>query len=256
MQGGRRQPKIAPTMRANHHNTADIHFIPDGAKIRRLTPTECERLQGFPDGWTELGLSNIMEVCVNINPAIENQLPKSGIVCSIINGGRNMEYQICRNGKKESANIVIQELLPVSSAINTINHGKDTVMLFNQKEMWNTEELTKKSVTLEQIANQSTSKLWKICLEEELSKEKLSIILTSIHEIMTNPTSIFAKIGEDTIGVIIHLNSVRQNYSNEESFILKMGNINQISDTQRYKCLGNAVTVNVIRDIMEKLLHP
>jgi len=26
-------------------------------KIRRLTPTECERLQGFPDGWTE-GLSD------------------------------------------------------------------------------------------------------------------------------------------------------------------------------------------------------
>lgn len=24
----------------------------DGKKVRRLTPTECERLQGFPDGWT------------------------------------------------------------------------------------------------------------------------------------------------------------------------------------------------------------
>lgn len=23
------------------------------SKIRRLTPTECERLQAFPDGWTE-----------------------------------------------------------------------------------------------------------------------------------------------------------------------------------------------------------
>jgi site-specific DNA-cytosine methylase len=23
-----------------------------GAGVRRLTPTECERLQGFPDGWT------------------------------------------------------------------------------------------------------------------------------------------------------------------------------------------------------------
>ena len=23
--------------------------------VRRLTPTECERLQGFPDGWTDLG---------------------------------------------------------------------------------------------------------------------------------------------------------------------------------------------------------
>jgi DNA (cytosine-5)-methyltransferase 1 len=26
------------------------------AEIRRLTPIECERLQGFPDGWTEIGI--------------------------------------------------------------------------------------------------------------------------------------------------------------------------------------------------------
>lgn len=25
----------------------------DGSAVRRLTPLECERLQGFPDGWTE-----------------------------------------------------------------------------------------------------------------------------------------------------------------------------------------------------------
>jgi len=31
----------------------DIHGVSDGMKIRRLTPTECERLQGFEDGWTE-----------------------------------------------------------------------------------------------------------------------------------------------------------------------------------------------------------
>jgi DNA (cytosine-5)-methyltransferase 1 len=35
----------------------DIHGVSDGLKIRRLTPTECERLQGFPDGWTE-GISD------------------------------------------------------------------------------------------------------------------------------------------------------------------------------------------------------
>lgn len=29
--------------------------IYDGARIRKLTPLECERLQGFPDGWTEYG---------------------------------------------------------------------------------------------------------------------------------------------------------------------------------------------------------
>jgi DNA (cytosine-5)-methyltransferase 1 len=28
------------------------------ARIRRLTPIECERLQGFPDNWTQLGLYN------------------------------------------------------------------------------------------------------------------------------------------------------------------------------------------------------
>jgi len=37
-------------------NTLDTqmqqHTI-QGARIRRLTPVECERLQGFPDGWTE-----------------------------------------------------------------------------------------------------------------------------------------------------------------------------------------------------------
>ena len=25
-----------------------------GASVRRLTPVECERLQGFPDGWTDV----------------------------------------------------------------------------------------------------------------------------------------------------------------------------------------------------------
>ena len=31
----------------------DLHGVMIDSKIRRLTPTECERLQGFPDGWTE-----------------------------------------------------------------------------------------------------------------------------------------------------------------------------------------------------------
>ena len=38
-------------------NTQDRHGIFDGTRIRKLTPTECERLQGFPDGWTK-GLSD------------------------------------------------------------------------------------------------------------------------------------------------------------------------------------------------------
>ena len=34
-------------------NCNELDFlIPHGRYVRRLTPTECERLQGFPDGWT------------------------------------------------------------------------------------------------------------------------------------------------------------------------------------------------------------
>jgi DNA (cytosine-5)-methyltransferase 1 len=33
--------------------TGDL--IVSGYSVRRLTPLECERLQGFPDGWTEYG---------------------------------------------------------------------------------------------------------------------------------------------------------------------------------------------------------
>lgn len=33
----------------------DKQGIYDGKSVRKLTPLECERLQGFPDGWTEYG---------------------------------------------------------------------------------------------------------------------------------------------------------------------------------------------------------
>jgi len=67
----------------------DYAFTIDGAntggvkqdmKIRRLTPTECERLQGFPDGWTE-GVSDSQRykclgnaVTVNVIQAIMERL--------------------------------------------------------------------------------------------------------------------------------------------------------------------------------------
>lgn len=74
--GGRHEPKIgvvvqngvvkykdiANTLDANYFKGLDNHQQRTGVlyndfRIRKLTPIECERLQGFPDGWTE-GLSN------------------------------------------------------------------------------------------------------------------------------------------------------------------------------------------------------
>ena len=48
------------------HDTANIRAASGGSSrsyiaaqaVRRLTPTECERLQGFPDGWTAIPWRN------------------------------------------------------------------------------------------------------------------------------------------------------------------------------------------------------
>jgi DNA (cytosine-5)-methyltransferase 1 len=53
---GRGQPEeICPTLSgANAGATSDMRPCVSGRSgVRRLTPRECERLQGFPDGWTE-----------------------------------------------------------------------------------------------------------------------------------------------------------------------------------------------------------
>ncbi len=48
---GRETPLVVPTMRSN----GEAHT---GSGVRRLTPRECERLQGFPDDWTDVGISD------------------------------------------------------------------------------------------------------------------------------------------------------------------------------------------------------
>jgi len=69
MQSGRRQPKIihrdlrsvedglSATLRSGGRGGVPSQRILNGLKIRRLTPLECERLQGFPDNWT-VGVSD------------------------------------------------------------------------------------------------------------------------------------------------------------------------------------------------------
>ena len=41
------------TLGAHSANNESIGTVFQSSTVRRLTPTECERLQGFPDGWTD-----------------------------------------------------------------------------------------------------------------------------------------------------------------------------------------------------------
>ena len=52
---------IAGALCSDDHKGANNGFVSQnklritGTGVRRLTPLECERLQGFPDGWTDIG---------------------------------------------------------------------------------------------------------------------------------------------------------------------------------------------------------
>ena len=91
-QGGNRQPKIVKTVRSGgraspHGSKQNWDSYEYQGKIRRLTPLECERLQGFPDGWT-LGESDTQRykclgnaVTVNTVQAVMEKLFNS--ICTI-----------------------------------------------------------------------------------------------------------------------------------------------------------------------------
>ena len=56
-EGIREYKDYSPTLNSRDYKEPRYVDEGNGLRIRRLTPTECERLQGFPDGWTE-GLSD------------------------------------------------------------------------------------------------------------------------------------------------------------------------------------------------------
>ena len=46
---------VAPTLPAKAGTGGNnLPIVKSDLIVRRLTPVECERLQGFPDGWTEI----------------------------------------------------------------------------------------------------------------------------------------------------------------------------------------------------------
>ena len=105
-QGGNRQPKI-PVLtpdrlvkRKNGRrmktdgepmftlNTQDKHGIFNGAKIRRLTPKECERLMGLPDDWLRYGADG-----KEISDTQRYKLAGNGVVVNVVEAVVRKLYQ-------------------------------------------------------------------------------------------------------------------------------------------------------------------
>ena len=236
-------------------------------KIRRLTPTECERLQGFPDGWTEKGkvfkavklFGNIWKDVQFKNVTEKSVIENQNSVLNITKGGENGETLTLsipsEEGIKESVELkgVIERHIVKNGVCNTINLGKDMVMLSKVRETSNYEEITKPNLMKERMEKQYTYPLWKITLEESSKKEKLSTILTLIKRTILSQTFTCVQTEKPITDVIIVWKKLEQNLLSKESLNLEMENTILMSDTQRYKMMGNAVTVNVIEAIAKKL---
>lgn len=52
---GTENPDINGTLQAKSNGGFSVNLQKQGSVVRRLTPLECERLQGYPDNWTDIG---------------------------------------------------------------------------------------------------------------------------------------------------------------------------------------------------------
>lgn len=77
------QDDITAALRSNAEHSNQ--FLQSGMQVRRLTPTECERLQSFPDGWTKDFSDSVRyrmlgnAVCVNVAEWIGRRMVKAQI---------------------------------------------------------------------------------------------------------------------------------------------------------------------------------
>lgn len=242
------------------------------AGVRRLTPTECERLQGFPDGWTEYTSSSVQN-CGNMNEtnlrrfqscvtnaqfqdAIENLLiEKTASASCTIKDLKNMElsiFPIEKNPNLKSAKSVTDWLEIVERedfVQDTISRGNVMATLSNRSEILTQGEEIARAL----LGN--TGRLWKISSVENYSRENLSTILTWIKQITTLTTCTCVKDMPNTCEFIVLWNEPLPNFCEEKLYSLRMEYTKLQSDSTRYKQLGNAVAVPVAEWIGERITH-
>lgn len=90
---GYRMSKTANTMTAGANSSVRVRY-----RVRRLTPLECERLDGFPDNWTEYGASGKEMSDKTRYEALGNSIAVpcadrvfAGIIAAEKNGGQDNE---------------------------------------------------------------------------------------------------------------------------------------------------------------------
>ena len=262
-------PVVAQPLRSNVYNNSDPGLdasmqVYSTSGVRRLTPTECERLQGFPDGWTayftEHGQCVIMGAWLNhfvrLPDVIDRSLTeKTASVLCTTSGSKNTEVRIYRaemTPPLPDAKSVTGWLGPmdvVDYAPDTINHGSATAILCNQKG------ISLKEPPIPHGEDGITVLRLNLLLDGPYSEERLSTISTWTQGITPLLISTYAKTQPSMAEYTLHWNAQPQNLSGGDLWCLRVANIGHCSDSARYRQLGNAVAVPVARWIGKKLME-
>ena len=254
-------------------------------KLRRLTPIECERLQGFPDGWTQCGVSTEEFISYNKLGNIErcnktkikklsnrnvhwkivkdkNKRTLVTVLCTTKDGkgvetqmSSSIEQKDIESIKNLNANIVItkSENMEHWDCVLNITKCNTSIMMryTSKKNVVNQEIQDTSEKETEKIL---TEKIWKKQSEGNYDPMKLSTISTAINLIIDSLTCSFAHAQNMQL-------SIRnlENLSNKELKLevsdLKMELIQKISDSSRYKQMGNAVTTSVVGAVVEEVVR-
>ena len=261
------QEECCPTLKAE---PAGLGYHANvGMTVRRLTPTECERLQSFPDGWTAEGILSVRplgytdedslrrlitwpEIPVEWKAAIGRLLTGSEAYASCTTSALpNTELQICRSETSSTSASVLSAtnwwaMEREATALSTTSHGSGTETRSAQRP---TARNGQREVSERTFAWLPTNS------DGSCSPESSSITSTWMEETIVQLTSMFSPMAPVTCGRITRSTAWSSDSSKRALFALRMVNTANQSDSARYRQLGNAVCVNVAEWVGRRIME-
>ncbi len=279
-------------------------MINDGYSIRRLTPVECERLQGFPE------LESLIKIKIQSN-GLWIDLQKSYVnaenrnhkLQKFVGNVEKEESKETAPSVKKNLNIKNQQTKKLVQQNVHINCVEEKVEILNQeKSLSFVNYVESQNSFLQHIKKEDFVQMIvgiNITLKKIITFGKEGLLQKGLHLIQVKDGKLFANLSgkeimqlaedvkKDSTTLKKHLKSIISNHLNlknidsnwitsffyvisaiigyiqKETEIKSSLNLNiysrfgytyGISDTQRYKVLGNAITTNVIQVIMEKII--
>lgn len=240
----------------------DTNLVASETIVRRLTELECERLQGYPDEWTEYTVKDIAEVAVPCHivsalwPIVAENMPRTGSALCITSDSSGLEVSIYRpaavtystNAASATGWLETVEGEPRASVDGTTSRGNDTVTRSRPSET------SLKSGPPRSEDLNTTEKSLRLNLVAPCDPAKLSTISTWIRAMTNPPICTSAPMSPSTAEYTIHWNAQQPNFSGEDYCVLRVASTTRSSGAARYRQLCNSVAVPVVEWIARRIV--